>query len=284
MQNNADIIVGPLFGSSTRKVAPIARSAGINVISLSNDQKVAGNGVYIMGLIPDQQVREVVEFVERDGIKGISTITPNDVFGHSVKDVIKKRSKESSIVYRGGEVYSNTYPRYSKTVKDFLKDAKKNKISFRSGREAIIIPHGGETLERFLLAMQQQGISTTNVTLLGTALWDNPETLSISELDNAVYASVPYEGVERFNDNFMSSFGYRPSSKVVSLGYDAVALAIRLSGSGFASSAITNPRGFVGVNGAYRFDSRGINERSYEVLEISNGQITVVDPASYYFD
>lgn len=283
VQNNASIIVGSLFGTSARKIAPIARTANIKVLTFSNDQTVAGNGVYILGLIPNQQVKEVVKYAERIGIKGISAIIPNDKFGHSVKDIIKDYSKNSPITYRGDEVYSVNYPRYSNAASKMISKYRSQGIKLSAESEAVFIPQGGEALERILLGMQQKGLGQADITILGTALWDNPETLSIPELNNAIYAGVPYEAFENFSNKFMSSFGYRPQ-KITSLAYDAVDLAIKLSDSNFSTSEITNQQGFIGVNGAYRFDSMGVSERRYEVVEILNGQIRVVERAAYYFD
>ena len=43
-----------------RAAAPIARQARVPIIAYSNDESVAGNGVYIMGFTPDQSIGRVV--------------------------------------------------------------------------------------------------------------------------------------------------------------------------------------------------------------------------------
>ena len=41
--------------------------------------------------------------------------------------------------------------------------------------------------------------------------------------------------------------------------------------------------GFLGVDGAFRFASTGVGERSFEVREVGNGTISIVDPAPRQF-
>ena len=45
----AKIIVGPLFSTETAGAQPVAASAGLNVLSFSNNASVAGQNVYILG-------------------------------------------------------------------------------------------------------------------------------------------------------------------------------------------------------------------------------------------
>ena len=52
----ATLIIGPLFAGSVASVAPLARSAGVNVVAFSSERSVAGPGVFIMGLLPEQQI------------------------------------------------------------------------------------------------------------------------------------------------------------------------------------------------------------------------------------
>ena len=53
----AEIIVGPLFGPSVTAVAPIARDRGVPVLAFSTDRSVAGNGVYLLCFLPENEVQ-----------------------------------------------------------------------------------------------------------------------------------------------------------------------------------------------------------------------------------
>ena len=49
--------------------------------------------------------------------------------------------------------------------------------------------------------------------------------------------------------------------------------------SAFQPSVLTNPSGFNGIDGVFRFTADGPNERGLAVMQISGGMATVVSPA-----
>ena len=49
LAEGADIVLGPLFAGATEAVAPVAGTAGLSVLSLSNTPSVAGGNVWILG-------------------------------------------------------------------------------------------------------------------------------------------------------------------------------------------------------------------------------------------
>ncbi len=53
----AQLILGPLLADNARAVAPIARAAGVPVLSFSNDTSVAGPGTYVMGYVRPSRSR-----------------------------------------------------------------------------------------------------------------------------------------------------------------------------------------------------------------------------------
>ena len=63
----ADVIVGPLFNTSVRSVAPLTRSTSIPMIVFSNDITVAGEGIHVFGFTPEQEVGRIVSFAKREG-------------------------------------------------------------------------------------------------------------------------------------------------------------------------------------------------------------------------
>ena len=144
------------------------------------------------------------------------------------------------------------------------------------------MPEAAEALKRLLTGLQRNQITGNNVRFLGTASWDSPETLTLPELNNAWYAAVPFGEMNNFMTSFQENFGYHPP-QLSSLSYDAVLLIAELGKEGLVSGEITRQDGFFGANGAYRFLSDGTSERSYDVMEINNGSVAVLDPAQKFF-
>ncbi len=93
--------------------------------------------------------------------------------------------------------------------------------------------------------------------------------------------------VQRFDDRYKGAYGTRPS-RLASLAYDAVSLAIILSKGAsrtaiLSAASITNPEGFQGINGLFRFRPNGIIERGLAILEVTSSGVSVLAPAPSRF-
>ncbi|THF72320.1 MAG: hypothetical protein E8G75_11180 [Sulfitobacter sp. SK025] len=76
----ARMIVGPLFGA---QVAAVSQAVGSNVavLTLSNDVNVAGGGVFVLGVTPEQSARAVLTFAARRGLNTVGVVAPTGAFG-----------------------------------------------------------------------------------------------------------------------------------------------------------------------------------------------------------
>ncbi len=83
------LILGPVFAPSVAAIAPIAQAAGVQVISFSNDRVVAGNGVYVMGLTPETQIRRVLTYARDQGVKRVVGLLPEGPYGDRVEQVLQ---------------------------------------------------------------------------------------------------------------------------------------------------------------------------------------------------
>ena len=61
------LILGPLLAEDVRAAAPVARSARVPLIAFSNDENVAGDGVYLLGFTPRQSISRVVQYARSRG-------------------------------------------------------------------------------------------------------------------------------------------------------------------------------------------------------------------------
>ncbi len=75
--------------------------------------------------------------------------------------------------------------------------------------------------------------------------------------------------------------------RTATLAYDAVALVAALvktqGAQRFSEPVLTNPSGFAGIDGLFRFRSDGTNERGLAVFRVSptGGQIISPSPRSF---
>jgi hypothetical protein len=83
---------------------------------------------------------------------------------------------------------------------------------------------------------------------------------------------------------FDNKYGYK-MPRIATLAYDAVALSTTLATIGdYSNKAITNPRGFSGIDGIFRFNSGGLAERGLAILEIRDNNFTILDAAPSFFE
>lgn len=274
----ASIILGPVFSDKVTKVATRARESNLKVIAFSNNKAVAGRNVYILGLIPDQQVTRVIQYSVDRGITGYSAVVPNNVFGNQVAELTEKQ-----VSWKGGEirkislVAGGDYAASAKEIADAYQS--KSLVPDRKS-EAVLIPEGGAKAAGIASALKKAGVG--NVRLLGTALWDNESTIPNKALSGGWFAGTPYETSDLFVGRFMTRYHYKPED-IAGLGYDAVNLAISVADEDFSDSAIRRSRGFDGVKGIYKFDGYNVNQRGLAVYELRNGAAHVVDPAPDHF-
>ena len=126
-----------------------------------------------------------------------------------------------------------------------------------------------------------------NIQLLGTGLWDNPRVFASPSLQGGLYAAPDPSGFRAFAGRYRTRFGGEPV-RTATLAYDAVALVAalaRVQGTQrYAPDVLTNPSGFAGIDGLFRFRADGTNERGLAVLKVGTSGAQIVSPALRSFN
>ena len=268
----AQLILGPLLADDVRQVAPVARSAGVPVLSFSNDTGVAGAGTYVMGYAPAQSVERVVGYARSHGVTSFAGLVPNGLYGERASTAFLR-----AVEAGGGQVVSlQTYARAPGAV-----GAAAARLAAKAPFGAVLIADGGATAAA-AAAVAKRGSPGTH--LLGTELWNSEAGIAARpQLAGAWYASVSNGLYRQFAAKYRARFGTGPY-RLSSLGYDAVLLTVRIArdwrvGARFPEPRLRDPGGFAGLDGAFRFGGNGVAERALEVQEIRGGQAVVVSPA-----
>ena len=96
------LILGPLLAGDVRAAAPVARRADVPVVAFSNDESVAGNGVYIMGFTPDQSIERVVSHARAGGRSNFAALVPTGLYGEratqSMRAAVRKAGGRITVV------------------------------------------------------------------------------------------------------------------------------------------------------------------------------------------
>jgi branched-chain amino acid transport system substrate-binding protein len=276
--DGAALVLGPLFGSSATALAPLVQQGGTNVIAFSNDEQAAQPGVWVMGIAAPPQVRRVVDHAVNAGIKRFAALAPRSAYGEQMT-----RTLESHVAVRGGQVVAVEL--YDEN--DVATAAKRLAADVKGeGKLAVLVPVAPPRLASVLSTLSSAGIDAGSVQLIGTGVWDIPGIGADTALRGAWYAAPDPAKRADFERRYTATYG-RPPLRLATLAYDAVALAGKLArlkpGGDFSAEAITNPNGWSGVDGVFRFLPDGRTDRALAVIEIQGDRNVVVSPAPTTF-
>ena len=267
------LILGPLLAEDVRAAAPVARSAGVPVIAFSNDEGVAGNGVYIMGFTPDQSIGRVVSFARGKGASRFAAMVPTGLYGQRAAQALIGAVRKS-----GGTVtVVQSYDRSKGAVA-----AAARRLNAPGAFDAVLIGDSGR------IAAMAAPLIRVGPRRLGTELWANDKILGKTPaLRGAWYAAAPDAQFNRLVTRYRARYGKTPY-RLASLGYDSVLLAVRSAknwplGRSFPARSLIDKDGFGGVDGSFRFTRDGVAERLMEVRQVTAAGTTTVSPAATAF-
>ena len=267
------LILGPLLAEDVRAVAPIARRAGVPVISFSNDTTAAGNGAYLMGYAPAQSIERVVGYAKGQGVTEFAGLVPNGTYGERASTAFLR-----AVEGAGGQVRTlQTYNRGPGSITTAITRMAKN-----APYQAVLIADGGATAATAVPLIRRNGGG--NAHILGTDLWNSESSItSRPTLNGAWFASVSDTLYRQYAAKYRARFGAAPY-RLSSLGYDSVLLTVRIArdwpiGNAFPEARLRDAGGFSGIDGAFRFGRDNIAERALEVQEIRGGTTVTVSPA-----
>jgi hypothetical protein len=155
-----------------------------------------------------------------------------------------------------------------------------------SRADALFIADGAESVPRVVQTLAAGGVNTKRLQLLGTGLWDDPRIAADPALQGGLYAAPDSAGFRAFAGRYRSKFGQDPV-RTATLAYDAVALVAALAKSQstprFSDEVLTNPSGFAGIDGVFRFRADGTSQRGLAVMRVTPTGGQVVSPAPRAF-
>lgn len=299
--DGADIILGPLFGTSAVAVGEIAREHNIPVVAFSTDADAAGNGVYLLSFPPDIEVARVVEFVSRQGASRFAYLGPSGRYGEAVSTALRDAARLNAADVVGEEYYSGEVEAMTsaagrlaglgrasldaRTAAARGSDDYSWSPSPNAAFQSVILPEGGIRLRMLAPLLPYHGVDPLVVKFIGTGLWNDPETVREPALRGGWFAGPDPDARARFNTAYEAAWGEQPS-RIASHAYDAVLMTVFLARSdeGITRSGIENPDGFYGADGLFRLNANGGIERGLAIFEVRASGIVTIDPAPRSFD
>lgn len=271
------LILGPLLGSNIASVTAPARAADVPVISFSNDTGAAGPDVFIMGHVPGQSIARTIQYARTQGSQNFAIIAPDGEYGARAEQA----ARSAVAAYGGNLVWTERFARGNTSIVSAAE-----RLKAHGGFDTVLIADGARLAAQAARVLKSDGNGATQ--LLGTELWSGEGSVTrASALRGAWFSAVSDNRYKRFVDSYEARFGSQPY-RIATLGYDAVLLTLRVArdwrvGRDFPDGALRNEDGFLGLDGAFRFHRNGLVERAFEVREVRDGSVVVIENAPARF-
>ena len=279
ISEGAEIIVGPLFAQSVSAAGQVARSRNIPVIAFSTDASVAARGVYLLSFLPETDVRRIISYAASRGKRSFAALMPDNAYG----TVVEAAFQQEVARHGGRVVVLEKYPHDANRTAEAVRRV----AQAVSQIDSIFIPDSPDAVPQVAQALAANGVDLKRVQLLGTGLWGDDTRISSEKLlDGGWYPSPEQTGFRNFSGRYRARYGQDPV-RTATLAYDAIALVAALVKTQgmqrFSEQVLTNPSGFAGIDGVFRFRPEGTNERGLAVLRVTPSGGQVVSPAPKSF-
>ena len=298
------VVIGPVFSSSIAAIEKDAKQNGITVISLSNNQELMGKvnsdgGIFLAGMLPEPQIDKIVGYALAHGKYTFATIAPNNSYGKTITDLMKRTVRNRDGNFITAEFYSNEGKDIDRVVENVinsfalsarLSEGKKKKDAIITEADKIypqiiMIPEGGKNLFKIVSAMKRLNKDERDFQLVGTNQWDDISTINDFHMIGSWFVAPESEKFRNFERAYYRSFNKFPP-RISSIVYDLTSaiseVASRKSDKIISINDFTtfeNPpkNGFEGIDGLFRFLPNGIVQRNLAVLQVGNGKFDTAE-------
>ncbi len=315
IRQKADLIVGPLMSTEVQAIAGETIYQGVPVIAFSTAQEVLQPTVYTMGLLVEEQVNRIVTYAAQKGRQRLALLIPDNSTGTAVAKAAVKSAQKNGIEVTAIGYYKPDSSDFSGIIKEMTNYNRRHAEVVRQradltakaqsgnrqaayelkqmetkegigdvGFDMVLIPESGAKLTSAISMFAYYDASYPDVLFLGTSMWESGKYNNESVMHHALYPAISRTHSAYFAGKYGQIFGERPSS-LYSFAYDAIALSNEISrkSSEDINEVITNPDGYSGINGSFRFFADGTNQHSLDITEIRPSGDVVVDAAPRRF-
>ncbi|MCK0141861.1 penicillin-binding protein activator [Aliiroseovarius sp. F20344] len=282
VNDGAKIIIGPVFAQSANAAGVAVARRNVNVLSFSNNPSIAGGNVFILGNTFQNTADRLTRFAARQGKGRIMVLNGNDQAEAQGRAAIETAIQNSGATLAGSASFElsqngivNALPGISSKVRS-------------SGAQSVFLTSGTSGALPFLAGLlPENGVDPAKVQFIGLQRWDIPaNAMSLPGLQGGWFAIPDPALSNRFAGRYQARYGASPHP-IAGLAYDGIAAIGALVKAGksnaLTTTALTQPQGFVGVNGVFRLRANGTNQRGLAIAQIQNGQLAIIDPAPRSF-
>jgi len=281
LQDGAELIIGPLFAQEVTAAAPVATQRNVPMIAFSSDEKVAGNGVYLLSFLAGRDVPRIVSYALAHGKHNFALLIPQSPYGRLAEAAFARSMGRGG----GQSVVRATFP--PNDANAMLVPVRQIASAMKAGQvDALFLPAGPEDLQSLAPLLASNEVTSKRLQFLGTGQWDYPNVGREAALVGGWFPAPDPKGWSDFAAKYAKTYGATPP-RIASLAYDAVSLAVSLSpnppGQRYTATTLTRGSGFAGVDGLFRLLPDGTSERGLAILQVREYGPEMLEPAPNNF-
>lgn len=284
VDEGSKIILGPLFAEAANAAAVAVGDEGVNVMSFSNNPSIAGGNVFILGKTFDNTASRLMSFAKSQGKSRAVIVHPENVEGEFGRVALQRAANEVGIEVVSVQSFTFT----PQGVIDAVNPIKNATLSGNADLLLLTSTSAG-ALPLLAQMLPEAGINPATIQYAGLSRWDiPPQTLALAGLQNGWFAIPDVTRTQNFSTRYQAAYGAQPH-QLASLAYDGIAAIGALVAAGKANAltadALTQSSGFEGVDGIFRLNKNGTNERGLAIAQVKEQRVHIIDaaPSSFTF-
>lgn len=256
VEAGASVVIGPLLAANVQAVGNVLAPTGIPVIGFSNDSNVAAPGRFIMGFLPEAEVKRVVDYAARQGLNNFGALVPVGRYGNRIRASFGDAIADNKVIVSAIESYPldanalfepvkrlaryderrddvRREVRFLRSLSDDLTDeiaAAIEEAEVMEGVEfdAVLVPEGGALMRTLAPLLPFYEIDPNRVKLLGTGLWNDEGLLGEPPLQGAWFAAPDPTAPQAFMEKYERTYR-TPPPRLATLAYDAMSLVASMA-------------------------------------------------------
>lgn len=303
LNEEVDIILGPVFSNNILKIQPLAKDENVQIVTFSNNTKVAQENLYIFGLTLEDEIQSILKYATKIGHKKFAAILPDNDYGKRIKNEIEKFHYNHSSQLVKTIMYNTNDPDFYKIAKN-ISDYEQRKINLglkikelealntEASKKEIkriknLDTYGDLQFDSLFIGVENfkqlsvissilpyYDVDPKKIQYLGNSVWNKDSVIKEPGLNNSLFTSFDNESLSSFKQEYIEIFKQKPHP-IAGLAYDAVGLAISLHEREkyINIASLTLKEGYIGILGKFKFHSTGNIKRIPSIYRVKNEKL-----------
>lgn len=280
ISSGAKVILGPVYAEAANSVGLIAAQKNVNVLAFSNNPSVAGGNVFVLGPLYRTTAKRLLSYAGRQGKKSVVVVRPQSVDGEFGVQAITQAQAGSGVSISSIVSYEFSQQGVVAAIPQIKAAAANADAVFMTSNTAAALP-------LFSQLLPEAGVNPVEKQFIGLTRWDIPaQTLELPGVQGGWFALPDPARTAQFGSRYQATYSAQPHP-ISGLAYDGIAAIGALVAAGKSDAltvqALTQSQGFEGVNGIFRLNPDGTNDRGLAVATIRDQNVVVIDSAPRSF-